>query len=193
MAQVCRRQAASCRATSTPLQHITQGSGYLEAAVLRSVTGSVRQTPKLWCCAVLKTHPSSFSTLFCLPSIVKAPPGKKILCSNQKWELHNWNLFQSSATSSLKKKKKIRFLNSCLVPFSECPPHKIIWCHTRGMCWEFVSCLSSGQNKSLVKVWICLGGGMYSSGLFSVQRFFVYGGRNFLKILLFSCSNLFEI
>lgn len=124
VAQVCRRQA-SWRATSPPLQHITQGDpggGYMEATVLRRVTGRASQIPKLQCWAVLKTHPSAFFTLFNLPSIVKPPPRKKILCINQKWKFHTWNLFQSSATSTLK--QIFRFLNGCLVPFSECPPRK---------------------------------------------------------------------
>ena len=91
MVQVCRRQVASCRAASTRLQHITQGdpaSGYLEATVLRRVTGSPNQIPKLRCWAVLKTCPSSFFTLFNLPSIVKPPPRKKTLCTDQKWKFH---------------------------------------------------------------------------------------------------------
>lgn len=89
--QVCRRQAASCRAMSTPLQHVTQGDpagGFLEATVLRRVTSSPSQIPKLRCWAVLKTRPSSFFTLFNLPSTVKPPLRKKILCTNQKWKFH---------------------------------------------------------------------------------------------------------
>lgn len=106
LADVYRRQVASCRAVSTSLQHITRGDpagGYLEARVLRRVTSSPSQIPRFQCWAVLKTCPSSFFILFNLTSTVKQPPRKKSLCTGQKGKIHTWNLFQSSATSTLTK------------------------------------------------------------------------------------------
>lgn len=133
-----------------------------------------------------------FFVLFNLPSRVKPLPRKEryaqIKSGNFTFEFafNHLQLFIYLFSN-------FTFLNSCLVPSSECAPCKTSWNHIQGMHWESVSCLVSGQKKLLIRVWLCLG---RERGSLVVSCFLFRVWETSFKILWylkrFSWPDLFE-
>lgn len=134
------------------------------------------------------------SLLFNLPSTVKPPPRKKILCTNQNWKFHSWNLFQTSATSIFLIEKK----NLYIIHIAWC--HSVSVLHIEALDTTLKRCVGN-LSLALLQIkttnWIrsenTREDGWIVVGCFLFKDIFFYGGRNFLKRLLFGCPNLFEI